>query len=310
MEKILITGGRGLVGTAIKNIVGDNTKYHFTNSSEADLSQYQSCYDLFKKHKPTKVIHLAANVGGLFKNINEKVDMLEQNIQINLNVVKCSHLFGVKKFIGCLSTCIFPDKTTYPINESMLHDGPPHWSNDAYAYAKRLLEIQCKAYREQYGSNFMCIIPTNIYGPHDNFSLTDSHVIPGLIHKCYLAKQKGDDFVVSGTGRPLRQFIYSEDLAKQILWILESQEIKESLILSPDPKDETSIGKIAELIAIEFSYLDRLKYDISKSDGQYCKTADNSRLRKLYGKLDLLDMSEGIKRTVNWFRDNYDKIRK
>ena len=310
MEKILITGGRGLVGTAIKNIVENDTNYHFTNSSEADLSQYQSCYDLFKKHQPTKVVHLAANVGGLFKNINEKVDMLEQNIQINLNVVKCSHLFGVKKFIGCLSTCIFPDKTTYPINEKMLHDGPPHWSNDAYAYAKRLLEIQCKAYREQYGSNFMCIIPTNIYGPHDNFSLTDSHVIPGLIHKCYLAKQKGDDFVVSGTGRPLRQFIYSEDLAKLILWILESQEINESLILSPDPKDETSIGKIAELIAREFSYLDRLKYDSSKSDGQYRKTADNSRLRKLYGKLDLLDMSEGIKRTVNWFRDNYDKIRK
>lgn len=310
MEKILITGGRGLVGSAIKNIVKNDTNYHFTNSSEADLSQYQSCYDLFKKHQPTKVVHLAANVGGLFKNINEKVNMLEQNIQINLNVVKCSHLFGVKKFIGCLSTCIFPDKTTYPINEKMLHDGPPHRSNDAYAYAKRLLEIQCKAYREQYGSNFMCIIPTNIYGPHDNFSLTDSHVIPGLIHKCYLAKEKGEDFVVSGTGRPLRQFIYSEDLAKLILWILKNDEINESLILSPDPKDETSIGKIAELIAKEFDYSDRLKYDTSKSDGQYRKTADNGRLKELYGDLDLLDISIGIKRTVEWFRNNYENCRK
>jgi GDP-L-fucose synthase len=310
MDKILITGGRGLVGSAIKYIVGDDPIYHFTNSEEADLSQYQSCYDLFRKHQPTKVIHLAANVGGLFKNIVEKVDMLEKNIQINLNVVKCSHLFGVKRFIGCLSTCIFPDKTTYPIDESMLHAGAPHWSNDAYAYAKRLLEIQCKTYREQYGSNFMCIIPTNIYGPHDNFNLTDSHVIPGLIHKCYLAKQNGEDFIVSGTGCPLRQFIYSQDLAKLIVWILKNENINESLILSPNPQDEISIGEIAELIANEFDYLDRLMYNTIKSDGQYRKTADNSRLRKLYGDLDLINIREGIKQTVKWFRDNYDFCRK
>lgn len=309
-ETILITGGRGLVGSAIKDIVGNNTKYHFTNSREADLSQYQDCFNLFKKYKPTKVIHLAANVGGLFKNINEKVDMLEKNIEINLNVVKCSHIFGVKRFIGCLSTCIFPDKTTYPINETMLHQGPPHYSNDAYAYAKRILEIQCTAYREQYGSNFICIIPTNIYGPNDNFSLMDSHVIPGLIHRCYLAKQSGEDFIVSGTGKPLRQFIYSKDLARLMVWLLDQPNINESLILSPDPEDETSIGMIAELIAQEFDYLDKLRYDTSKSDGQYRKTADNDRIKKLYGELNLMEISDGIKRTVRWFRENYDQCRK
>jgi GDP-L-fucose synthase len=310
MEKILVTGGRGLVGKAINNIVGLDSRYHFTNSSETDLYQYESCRELFQKHQPTKVIHLAANVGGLFKNMNQKVNMLEKNLIINYNVVKCSHEFGVKRFIGCLSTCIFPDKTTYPINEDMLHNGPPHPSNDAYAYAKRMLEIQCKSYREQYGDNFMCIIPTNIYGPHDNFNLNDSHVIPGLIHKCYFAKKEGQDFLVSGTGRPLRQFIYSDDLAKFIIWMLDNSEYNESLILSPDPDDETSIGEIAELIAIEFDYLDKLRYDTSKSDGQYRKTADNSKLKEIYGELDLVNIKDGIKKTVRWFNNNYNKCRK
>jgi GDP-L-fucose synthase len=310
MKKILVTGGRGLVGKAINNIVGLDSRYHFTNSSETDLYQYESCRELFQKHQPTKVIHLAANVGGLFKNMNQKVNMLEKNLIINYNVVKCSHEFGVKRFIGCLSTCIFPDKTTYPINEDMLHNGPPHPSNDAYAYAKRMLEIQCKSYREQYGDNFMCIIPTNIYGPHDNFNLNDSHVIPGLIHKCYFAKKEGQDFLVSGTGRPLRQFIYSDDLAKFIIWMLDNSEYNESLILSPDPDDETSIGEIAELIAIEFDYLDKLRYDTSKSDGQYRKTADNSKLKEIYGELDLVNIKDGIKKTVRWFNNNYNKCRK
>ena len=310
MEKILVTGGRGLVGAAINKIVGSDSSYHFTNSSETDLYEYKSCRELFQKYQPTKVIHLAANVGGLFKNMNQKVDMLEKNIIINYNVIKCSHEFGVKKFIGCLSTCIFPDETVYPINEDTLHNGPPHSSNYAYAYAKRMLEIQCRLYREQYGDNFMCIIPTNIYGPHDNFNLNDSHVIPGLIHKCYLAKKEEKDFLVFGTGRPLRQFIYSDDLAKFIIWLLDNLEYNESLIVSPDPAEETSIGKIAELIANEFNYLDKLRYDTSKSDGQYRKTADNSKLKKMYGDLDLTNIEDGIKKTVKWFKNNYNTCRK
>ena len=111
--------------------------------------------------------------------------MLETNMAINMNVLKCCHKYRVKKVVSCLSTCIFPDKTSYPINEKMLHNGPPHHSNDAYAYAKRMLEVQSKAYREQYGCNFVCVIPTNIYGPRDNFSLEDGHVIPALIHRCF-----------------------------------------------------------------------------------------------------------------------------
>ena len=310
MDKILITGGSGLVGKAIQDIVKGNSKYIFTNSKDADLSDYQSCFNLLERHLPNKVIHLAANVGGLFKNMEQKVGMFEKNLLMNYNIVKCCHIFGIKKFIGCLSTCIFPDKTSYPINESMLHDGPPHFSNDGYAYAKRMLEIHCKMYREQFGDDFICIIPTNIYGPNDNFSLTDGHVIPSLIHKCYLAKKNEEDFIVSGSGKPLRQFIYSLDLAKILINLLDDDKVKDSIILSTNPEMEVSITKIANLIAKEFDYVSKLRFDKSKSDGQYRKTADNSKLQTLGLLLSFTEIDIGIRNTIKWFIDNFEECRK
>jgi len=196
--KILITGGTGLVGKGIQSVSHKyNHEFVFVSSKDCDLSDFNATYNLFEKHKPDYVIHLAAVVGGLFKNMNYKVDMLEGNLLINYNVLKCCHLFKVKKCVSCLSTCVFPDKTTYPIDETMLHNGPPHQSNDAYAYAKRMLEVHSKAYQEQHDDNFICIIPTNIYGPHDNYSLEDGHVIPALIHRCYLCKKNNEVFCCS-----------------------------------------------------------------------------------------------------------------
>ena len=171
VEKILVTGGTGLIGKAIQNISKNyDYKFIFIGSNDCDLTNYNDTFNFFDFIKPDYVLHLAACVGGLFKNMNNKVEMYEKNILINNNVLKSCHLLNVKKVISCLSTCIFPDKTSYPIDESMLHDGPPHNSNDAYAYAKRMLEIQSKAYQQQYNKNFICIIPTNIYGPYDNYS--------------------------------------------------------------------------------------------------------------------------------------------
>ena len=210
-KKILVTGGTGLVGKAIQkysDFIETGYEYIFLSSKDCDLTSYNETRLLFEREKPDYVIHLAANVGGLYKNMNYKVDMLEKNVTMNSNVLKCSHEIGVKKLIAVLSTCIFPDKTTYTIDEEMLHNGQPHHSNDAYAYAKRLLEIHCRAYREQYNDNFVCVIPTNIYGEYDNYSLENGHVIPSLIHKCYLAKKNSEDFIVLGSGKPLRQFIY------------------------------------------------------------------------------------------------------
>jgi len=126
----------------------------------------------------------------------------------------------VEKCVSCLSTCIFPDKTSYPIDETMIHNGPPHDSNYGYAYAKRMIDVQNRAYHDQHGRQFTSVIPTNIYGPHDNFNQQDGHVIPGLIHKTYLAIKAGEDMTAWGSGTPLRQFIYSKDLARLFIWTL------------------------------------------------------------------------------------------
>ena len=308
--KILVTGGSGLVGYGIKQLKMDKHDIMYLSSKDCDLSDYESTLSTFQKYKPDAIIHLAACVGGLFKNMNYKVDMYEKNTLINFNVLKCAYTCNVKKVVSCLSTCIFPDKTTYPINEMMLHDGPPHDSNDAYAYAKRMLEVHSKAYNEQYNTNFVCVIPTNIYGENDNFSLDNGHVIPALIHKCFNAKQTNKPFVVCGSGTPLRQFIYAKDLAKLIWWVLENYNETEPIILSVGEKEEVSIRDVATLIAKEFNYLDHMVFDTSLSDGQYKKTADNSKLLSLYPEAYFTPIHEGIKQTVHWFIDNFEQVRK
>ena len=314
MDNIVITGGSGLVGNGIKSALQKSnysTQYNFIfmSSKDCDLSNYQETYNYFSLYKPKYVIHLAAKVGGLFLNMNQKVNMFMDNITINNNVLKICNELNVEKVISCLSTCIFPDKTTYPINETMLHNGPPHSSNDAYAYAKRMIEVLSKAYNEQYGRNFVCVIPTNIYGLYDNFNLQDSHVIPGLIHKCFLAKKNDEPFIVSGSGKPLRQFIHSEDLGKLILWSLFEYKLKETIILSPSEDSEVSIEYIARKIAQIFDYKNII-FDTTKSDGQFKKTADNSKLMELIKDFDFIRIDDGLLQTIQWFEENYSHIRK
>ena len=315
MKTVLVTGGTGLVGSAIKSVCQEynNYNYIFMSSKSCDLTNFDATHEFFKKNKPHYVIHLAANVGGLFKNLNQKVDMFEKNMLINMNVLKCCHIFNVEKCISCLSTCIFPDKTTYPINESMLHLGPPHSSNDTYAYSKRMIEVLSQAYNEQYKTNFCCIIPTNIYGPYDNYHLEDSHVIPALIHKGYIAKKENKPLKVKGSGTPLRQFIYSEDLAKLILWYLFDINSKDTIILSVGEEDEVSIGDVAKIIADEYNI--PLEFERQYSDGQFKKTADNFRMTNLYKEskntsFKFVSIKEGLKKAIQWFIQNYDNARK
>jgi GDP-L-fucose synthase len=301
---ILVTGGSGLVGNALKEISDDyGYIFKFCNSSVCNLLILEETDAFFKMVQPDYVIHLAANVGGLYKNMTHGVEMFEDNIQINTNVLKCAKKYNVKKLIACLSTCIFPDHLSEHLDESMLHLGPPHESNAGYAYAKRMLEVQCGLYNKQFGCNFVCVVPTNVYGPGDNYNLENSHVIPGLIHKCYLAKQTGVSFIVSGTGKPLRQFIYSIDLAKLIMIVLSGTS--ETVILAP--REEYSIRHIAEIIAKKFKI--NLEFDPSKSDGQYRKTADNSKLIKLKD-FEFTPIEVGIEKTIDHFIKNYLSIRK
>jgi len=315
---IMVTGGSGLVGEAIREVVREEReqKLHtrdqwiFLTSKDADLRDKEQTRALFVKHKPTHIIHLAAYVGGLYKNMRYPVEFWTYNIAINENILSLSKEFKVQKLVSCLSTCIFPDKTTYPINETMVHDGPPHSSNEAYAYAKRMIDVQNRAYAKQFGCKFTSVIPTNIYGPHDNYHLEDAHVIPALIHKFYLAKKNGTDMTVAGTGKPLRQFIYSIDLAKLFLWVLRSYDSPEPIILSVDEKAEVTIADVVTYIAKHVGFTGKIHYDTSKSDGQYKKTASNAKLRGLLPAFDFTSMDKGVEQSVKWFIANFNKARK
>lgn len=310
----LVTGGSGLVGKAIEHVVSLDAKagerWIFASSRDGDLRDRASTRAMFEKYRPTHVIHLAAMVGGLFRNLKYKVEFYRENVLINDNVMECCKDFNVTKLVSCLSTCIFPDKTTYPIDETMVHSGPPHESNCGYAYAKRMIDVLNKCYHDEYGCNFTSIIPTNIYGPHDNYSIEDGHVIPGLIHKCYLAKKNGTDLVIWGTGRPLRQFIFSHDLARLTVWVMRSYHSPDPIILSVGEEDEVSIGDVAHHIARAMDFKGNIVFDSTKSDGQFKKTASNAKLRSLYPEFQFTPIDEGLKQACDWFVSNYEAARK
>lgn len=300
MKKLLVTGGHGLVGSAINADV--------KIGSDSDLRDSHICNEIFKIHQPTHVIHCAGKVGGLGGNMNYKGDFFYDNIMINTNVIESARKHKVKKLIAFLSTCIFPDKCEYPLTESKIHLGPPHSSNDAYAYAKRMTDIQIRAYREQYGLNYSSIIPTNIYGPNDNFSLKNGHVVPMLMHKIYLADKNKEDLIVWGSGKPLREFIYSKDIARLSEWALENYDEEEPIIFSTS--EEISIAQLVDLLVKEFNFKGNVIFDSTKPDGQFRKPSDNSKLKSYLPNFEFTPIEVGIKETVNWFIENYENSRK
>ncbi|KIM89559.1 hypothetical protein PILCRDRAFT_94947 [Piloderma croceum F 1598] len=317
---VLVTGGTGLVGRAIEHIINtepensrfgrkSNETWIFTGSSHADLRDPEQTRKLFEKFNPTHVIHLAALVGGLYKNMKYKLRFLRDNIHINDNVLHTSYLTNVTKVVSCLSTCVFPDKVTYPLDERKIHAGPPHESNFGYAYAKRLVDVQNHAYKAEFGCNFTSAIPTNIFGPNDNFDLDDSHVIPGLIHKCYLAKKNNTPFVVSGTGKPLRQFIYSYDLAKLFIWVLREYDDVEPVTLCVGENEEVTIREVADAIVKSMGFQGEYLFDATLSDGQFRKPASNEKLLKLIGGFEFTPFDQALDSTVKWFINYYDEAR-
>ncbi len=298
--KTLVTGGTGLVGSSLLSDIKINSK-------DADLRRWFEVEKIFDKHKPTHVIHTAGTVGGLGANMNYKGKFFYDNIMINTNVIEACRVFNVKKLVCFLSTCVFPDNVEYPLTEEKVHLGEPHHSNYPYAYAKRMADIQIQAYREQYGLNYVSVIPTNIYGPNDNFSIENGHVIPSLIHKCFLAKQNNTDFEVWGTGTPLREFIYVKDIAKITNWISENYEDEHPIILSTS--DEVSIKHVVDLIVQEMEFEGKVKWLTDKPDGQYRKPSDNSKLLS-HIDIEFTPINIGIKETIKWFNKNYKLARK
>ncbi|KAI0705540.1 epimerase-domain-containing protein [Earliella scabrosa] len=320
--RVLVTGGTGLVGQGIKYVIDtepanshfgkhDGEEWFFVSSSEADLRNEEQTRKLFEKYKPTHVIHLAALVGGLFANMKRKLDFLRDNILINDNVLHTAHEFKVKKVVSCLSTCVYPDKVEYPLDETKIHLGLPHESNFGYAHAKRLVDIQNRAYKDQYGDNFTSAIPTNVFGPHDNYDLEDAHVLPALVHRCYLSKKNNTPFVVWGTGKPLRQFIYSRDLAKLFIWQLRNYDDVEPLILSVGEDEEVSIKEVADAVVKAVGFQGDYRFDTTKADGQFRKPASNKKLMSLVKDtgFQFTPFEKALEESVQWFLQNYETAR-
>jgi GDP-L-fucose synthase len=302
-NKILVTGGSGLVGS---EFVGE--QYLKPTSKDVDFRITDEVNTLIRLNDFDSIIHCAAKVGGVGSNMKYKGEFFYDNIMMNTNIIESAKFFGVKKLVAFLSTCVFPNDVEYPLTEKKIHLGPPHFSNDAYAYAKRMVDVQIKSYNEQYGVNYKSVIPTNIYGPKDNYNIENGHVIPSLIHKCYLARENKTDFSIWGSGTPLREFIFSKDVAKLTEWVLNSYEENEPIILSTS--EEISIKEVVDIIVEIMNFKGNVIFDSSKPDGQFRKTSDNSKIKNYLPNFKFTPLYEGLKETIDWFEGNYNSIRK
>ena len=301
-NKILITGGNGLVGSEFK---GD--QYFKPSSKEYDLTDRDQTYRLMLKEFDG-IIHCAAKVGGLGSNMNYKGEFFYNNIMMNTNVIEGARLSKVKNLVAFLSTCVFPDNVDYPLTEKKIHLGPPHFSNDAYAYAKRMADVQIRAYKEQYGLNYKTVIPSNIYGPNDNYDLVNGHVLPSLIHKCYLARENKTPLTIWGSGKPLREFIFSQDVAKLTEWVLYNYNENEPIILSTS--EEVSINDVVGIIVELMNFKGDVIFDSSKPDGQFRKPSDNSKIKNYLPEFKFTPLYDGLKETIEYFEKNYNLVRK
>jgi len=301
-NNILVTGGNGLVGS---EFVGDH--YFKPSSKVYDLRRTEDTNRLMLKGFDS-IIHCAAKVGGVGGNMNFKGDFFYDNIMMNTNIIEGARMSGVKNLVAFLSTCVFPDNVEYPLTESKIHLGPPHTSNDAYAYAKRMTDIQIRAYREQYGLNYKSVIPCNIYGPNDNYDIVNGHVLPSLIHKCYLARENKTPLSIWGSGKPLREFIFSKDVAKLTEWVLHNYNENEPIILSTS--EEISIMDMVDIIVELMNFKGNVIFDSSKPDGQFRKPSDNSKIKHYLPDFKFTPIYEGLKETIEYFENHYNVIRK
>jgi GDP-L-fucose synthase len=298
-SNILITGGSGMVGKSLQKIMPNGDYY---SSTQLNLLNQKEVEFHMKRKKYDVVIHLAAKVGGIIDNINKPVDYFEENLIMNTNILKWSHLTGVERFIGILSTCIYPDKVDkYPMTEDSLHLGPPTPTNFSYGYAKRCLAVQIDAYNKQYGTRYQYLTPCNLYGENDKFG-ENSHFIAALVKKIVkMEKEGGNKLELFGSGKPLRQFMYSDDLAWVIKECLE-KNIYESFNVATE--DNLSIEEMVK-IALKSCDLEKTKliFDTTKPDGQYRKDVSIDKLKSLLPMFKTLPLGEGIKKV-------YDKISK
>lgn len=307
MSRVLLTGGAGFLGQhVVRQLEARNYEVFIPRSTTYDLRDRYAAGRLLRDSRPDYIIHLAATVGGIGFNRDNPSQCLCDNLAINLNIMKQSLKYAsLRKFVAIGSVCAYPSNTPVPFKESSLWDGYPEPTNAPYGLAKRMLLVQCQAYRKQYDFPAIYLLPTNLYGPGDHCDLTNSHVIPALIRKCVEARRDGAESVaVWGTGRATRDFLYVEDCAQGIIAAMQGYDSSEPCNLGTGV--ETSIARIATMIARHAGYSGELIYDASKPDGQMRRRLDTSRARE-FGWQATTELDDGLRRTVAWYEDKWQQ---
>jgi len=293
---VLVTGGSGFVGTRLKRI---KPEWIYISSQEYNLLDPVAVRAMYTKYQPEAVLHLAARVGGIKDNANHQVEYFEQNVLMNLNVVRGAYEAKVPRLLAALSTCAFPDVVTkYPFTEKDIFNGPCAETNFSYGYSKRLLHALVLAYRKQYGLNYSTFSPSNVYGPGDHFGDEGAHFVPSLISKVSRL-QDGDTLELWGTGAPLRQQMYVDNLCEIIPLLLKKHNGPAPLIVSPP--ENLSIDEMAKILISQLNIHLNIRYN-KELDGQYRKDGSNSELLKVIGSYQFTTFEEGIEETYNWYQ--------
>lgn len=298
--KILVTGAKGLMGSEIKADVKIGREF--------DLRDPHQSNEMISTHMPTHVIHCAAKVAGIAGNMNAMGEYFYDNLMISTNVIESCRKYDIKNLMVFTSTCVFPSDVEYPLTEDKIHLGPPHETNYGYGYAKRMSEVQIKAYNQQYGTKYFSVIPCNLYGPNDNYNLESSHVIPSLIHKAYLAKTNNTDIEVWGSGKSLREFLFSKDAADISEILIKNYNDIKPIIVSPGT--EISIEELIVTICEIIGFKNKIQFNTNKPEGQFRKPSDNSYLKSIIGDYKFTPLREGLETTIEYFVKNYNTIRK
>ncbi len=303
-SRIYIAGHKGLVGSAITRKLESEG---FTNiigrsKQELDLMEKPAVDSFFESYKPEYIFLAAAKVGGILANDTFSAEFIYNNLSIQNNVIQAAHRYGSRKLMFLGSSCIYPRECPQPIREEYLLTGKLEPTNEAYAIAKIAGIMMCQAYNKQYGTNFISVMPTNLYGPHDNFDLNSSHVLPALIRRFHEATSENrTEVVIWGSGRALREFIFVEDMADACIYLMQSYNGSE--IVNIGTGEEITISALAELIAEIIGFKGRIVNDASKPDGTPRKLLDVSRLHQL-GWKHTTPLKKGIEATYQWFLDN------
>jgi GDP-L-fucose synthase len=304
-DEIYVAGHRGLVGSAILRLLQARgfSNLITRSRSELDLRHERAARDFFAAERPATVVLAAARVGGIKANMDAPVEFLIENLQIQNNVIRAAHESRVGKLVFLGSSCIYPKFAPQPIPESALLTGPLEPTNEAYAIAKIAGVKLCQAFAREYGANFISVMPTNLYGPGDNFDLETSHALAALLRKAHAAKIRGaGEMTVWGTGTPRREFLHVDDMAEAVLFLLENYNSSE--IINVGWGEDISIRELAELVSEVVGFRGELKWDRSKPDGTPRKLLDISKIREL-GWQPKISLREGVARFYEWFLDNY-----